>query len=140
MAHITLSSKAFAHKRDVAVTPSWLTNGHWAVRRDRLAPDARALPTTPGNSDEPLLRNLPGKVCAWRATARVCRVAGRPVRIFLADVGHRVAAFNRDYLALAGLDTFGAVLYGSDPLRAFRDAARTDSATFILMPMRGMET
>lgn len=127
--------------REVRVMESWITNGHWALRRSAIA----NLPTLDGPvaSDAVLRRCLPQRVRPWHATGHVLVVppghgTSRELRVgvFMNEAGTQRVAFDVRYLALLKLARLPATLYGTGPGEPFRNAARVREATAVLMPVR----
>jgi hypothetical protein len=150
---VRLSAKAFPMGQ-VALTPSWISNGHWAVRRNVVAnrehfatreavcATFRATRATVREGpDQTLVKGVSGfAVHAWHATDEVREVHTSrdhySVRIFASENGTGVAGFNTEYLELFGMNTASAVLYGATPDRPFRDAKRFKWSAFVIMPVR----
>lgn len=128
--------------------PDYISNGYWAVKKSSLvnAPIFSSLQTTQaywpkyeiGEKDSNnLIQQIndcikdPHKLVA----TRYVETRGKEeFRFFTDTVTNELTQFNRDYLALFGLDQEGAELWGSIG-NACRDAYQAADITFLIMPV-----
>lgn len=138
MMPVKLTKRMFA-KGPVCLTPKYVSNGHWAIRRDAIFDNVvfADLATASAVFGLEVLSKADPHVDfdashEWHATALLYDAGDCVGRLFRRDLGD-YACVDRRYLAIAGLDSIGARLWGRDPTKEFTDNAADPQ--FVVMPI-----
>ena len=145
-----LTKKLFAFHSSIYVSPTWLSNGHFAVKRttvDNVAlftTEATALATvgkgvrfTERDTDDVFQSWIDATRTAWYVTDFLYESAGKTCRIVQSGPGV-IALIDREYCDLLGVGPghtiYNGKLDGSGP---FADGDTGEDLTWILMPVGG---
>jgi hypothetical protein len=145
-----LSKKYFTFHSSLNLSPSWVSNGHFAVKRTTVdnvalfATEATALATVgkgvrfiERDTDDVFQSWIDATRTAWYVTDFLYESAGKTCRVVQSDTGV-IALIDRDYCDLlaigAGHTIFNGKVDGSGP---FADGDTGEDLTWILMPAGG---
>jgi len=134
---------------NVRLFPSYVSNDHWVIKKSKIKDAAlfetETLATTyfkksaifrAKDNDDAIHRinNDIGEASLWSATRYFEGDDGALCRFFVNTITGDLAQFNRDYLAMLGLDHADAILWSSGPKNAFRDSQEAADMTLLIMP------
>jgi hypothetical protein len=106
---------------------TYLSNGHWLIRKDRLSPKAldaigKAVVIRP-MPEESMAKVVPGHdVAAWTVGDVESMSGGRRIRKLYSETLAAFSAIQVEYAEWLGLTT-GSTVYGKSEHRSFRTAA-----------------
>jgi hypothetical protein len=136
---------------NVYLFPSFISNGHWAVKKSRVNCAAifetEAVAKTyfkknaivrakPDDAATNQINTSIGEAALWSATRYIETTEQGLHRFFINSVTGELAQFDCAYLKLFGLDNNDAVLWGSNPNNAFRDTQKASDMTLLIMPIK----
>lgn len=141
---ITLSARQ-CHKQVLRLFPSWVSNGHWAIKRTRLSnagvfiskASAQAYiganDTVIAHDDDSLIDKILSTrltTSCYTATRILVETGKKTARLFVDDVTGELAAFDAVYSSVFGVTR----LFGENG-KCFTDSPSLEDSTVVLMPV-----
>ena len=145
-----LTKKLFAFQPTLYISPSWISNGHFAVKRGivenaalftteetALATVGKSVRFTERDTDDVFKSWIDATRTAWSVTNFLYEFASKTCRVVQSATGV-IALIDRDYCDLlaigAGHTIYNGQIDGSGP---FADGDTGEDLTWILMPVAG---
>ena len=146
---ITLKPAHFKN-RSVVITPAWVSNGHWAIRKDSI--DNAAMFENEAiakvylgcqendvstNTDELIRQAGPSEFYPFHATPIVIDVPGKKAvqaRVFRSESAYTLVDVK--YLAIFGLNSKATTLYGAESRLSALTPRKDTDYNICIMPIR----